>query len=187
MVLLPCMPVIVLTAIPFGSTAILCSVIAGVEDVLYQNLTGSTVSGIQLTLNYGSASPTNSSATPEMRRITIKDVNIHAGSFLTCNGLPDSEIEGIIFDNVVVTGGSHQSCSDCTINAKNTSPQPKCGAPSPPAPPPALCRVTTKVGCYDDSKNVRRRALLFPSFSFVCLFVFSWLLKRGGGGYIQYM
>eukprot|EP00729_Bicosta_minor_P004018 gene4018-10841_t len=82
---------------------------------------------------------------------------VHAGSYLTCNGLSDSKIDGVVFENVTVTGGGGQSCSDCAINATDTSPMPKCGSPSPPAPPApplASCKVTTKVGCYDDSGNV---------------------------------
>ena len=111
----------------------------GVEDVLYENLRGKTESGIQLTLNYHSADKTNTSATPVLRRITIRNVSIETKkSDLECNGLDDSKIDGITFEGVVVTGSSSQSCSECYIAADSaTKPQPKCPKPpTPPAPTP---------------------------------------------------
>jgi len=49
----------------------------GVEDVLYQNLTGSVLAGVQLTLNYHPGiKPTNNTATPSMRRITLRDIDV---------------------------------------------------------------------------------------------------------------
>ena len=98
----------------------------GVEDVLYENMWGECNSGIQLTLHYGSAAPTNNSATPEMRDITLKDIAVKAGSYLTCDGLPESTISGIVFDNVTVTGKDGQDCSECVIKATDTKPMPKC-------------------------------------------------------------
>ena len=98
----------------------------GVEDVLYENMWGECNSGIQLTLHYGSAAPTNNSATPEMRDITLKDIAVKAGSYLTCDGLPESMISGISFDNVTVTGKGGQDCSECAIKAIDTKPMPKC-------------------------------------------------------------
>lgn len=98
----------------------------GVEDVLYENLAGSTNAGIQLTLNYGNAAPTNASATPEIRRITVRNVTVHAGSYLQCDGLDDSIIEDIEFDHVTITGGTKQTCTHCEIDAIDTSPEPKC-------------------------------------------------------------
>lgn len=98
----------------------------GVEDVLYQNLTGSVMSGIQLTLNYKTAGRTNVSATPEMRRITLRNIDVTAlDSDLQCDGLDDSEVDDIVFDNVVVRGSTKQDCSDCRITATgSTSPVP---------------------------------------------------------------
>jgi polygalacturonase len=88
----------------------------GVEDVLYENLEGKVVGGVQLTLNYKSADPTNISATPVMRRITLRNIHVEAkSSALTCDGLPDSIITDIVFDNVTVTGSSKQSCDKCAI------------------------------------------------------------------------
>lgn len=101
----------------------------GVEDVLYQNLTGSTKAGIQLTLNYHSGvPPTNATATPSLRRITIRDVVLKTKQFLTCEGLSDSEVEDIVLDNVTVTGSDKQDCNHCKIRATRTSPAPKCKA-----------------------------------------------------------
>ena len=43
----------------------------GVEDVLYENLEGSVIAGIQLTENYAKGTqPTNVSATPGIRNST---------------------------------------------------------------------------------------------------------------------
>ncbi len=99
-------------------------------QVLYKNLTGSVINGIQLTLNYHTAPPTNVSATPEMRRITITDLHVKAdSSFLLCDGLSDSKIQQISFNNVTVTGNSGQKCDMCKIDAnKDSLPVPKCGA-----------------------------------------------------------
>jgi len=100
----------------------------GIQDILYQNLTGKVISGLQLTLNYHDTQPTNWTATPELNGITIKDVHVKASdSSLECNGLSDSEIHGITFENVVVTGASKESCSYCKIKFDSqTSPKPKC-------------------------------------------------------------
>ena len=47
----------------------------GAEDILYENLHGVTHGGIQLTSNYDPGLPrTNMSATPVIRRITIRNV-----------------------------------------------------------------------------------------------------------------
>jgi hypothetical protein len=47
----------------------------GAEDILYENLHGVTQGGIQLTSNYDPGLPrTNESATPVIRRITIRNV-----------------------------------------------------------------------------------------------------------------
>ena len=64
----------------------------GVEDVLYSNMSGKVESGIQLTLNYHKVDKTNDTATPEMRRITIRDLHLQAKSYLQCDGLDDSEV-----------------------------------------------------------------------------------------------
>ena len=92
--------------------------------MVYSNLTGSASGAIQLTLNYHSGvPPTNASATPVLRGITIRDVHVKTSrSFLECNGIPESPIAGIVFENVVVTGSSKETCSSCTIAASATSP-----------------------------------------------------------------
>lgn len=46
----------------------------GVEAVVYENLTGVVRSSIQLTLNYHSAGPTNVTATPVLRNVTLRDL-----------------------------------------------------------------------------------------------------------------
>ena len=102
---------------------------------MYENLEGTTIGGIQLTLNYKQADPTNASATPEIRRITVRNVHIRTSSSdgdsdgLLCDGLNDSVIEDIVFDNVTITGNTKQKCEQCAIKAINgCSPQPKCSS-----------------------------------------------------------
>ena len=96
----------------------------GVEDVLYENLDGSAVSGISLNLNYEKDVPrTNDTATPSIRRITVRNVNLKVEDyFLDCEGLEESRIEGIVFDNVKVSGGTSETCSLCSIQSRETTP-----------------------------------------------------------------
>jgi polygalacturonase len=105
----------------------------GVEDVVYENLWGSVQGGIQITLNYHSTDKTNATATPTIRRVTVRDVVLDAkSSFLDCDGLDDSEISGIEFHNVTISGSSKQTCDKCQIHAEETTPSPKCdGGPVP--------------------------------------------------------
>eukprot|EP00040_Diaphanoeca_grandis_P005346 m.32462 g.32462 ORF g.32462 m.32462 type:complete len:462 (+) comp16649_c0_seq1:163-1548(+) len=104
----------------------------GIENILYENLTGKVISAIQLTLNYEQIAPTNVSATPTIRNITIRNIDVETEkSNLLCDGLPDSMISGIVFDNVTVTGkdASKSTCEYCSIKADaSTTPQPKCAA-----------------------------------------------------------
>lgn len=111
----------------------------GVENVVYEGLRGSVNSAVQLTLNYNSASPTNDSATPVLRNVTIRNLALEATEGnLQCDGLSDSIISGITFDNVTITGkGVHESatCKECIINARESVPKPHCshgGARSAP-------------------------------------------------------
>lgn len=103
----------------------------GVEDVLYENLRGSTVSGIQLTLNYKQGTPpTNLTATPTFRRITVRNVTLRVDkSALDCEGLDDSRIKGVVFEGVTMTGkgAKSQECEKCEIRFdRGTSPKPEC-------------------------------------------------------------
>ena len=48
---------------------------------------------------------------------------------LLCDGLSDSEISGVTFDRVTVSGKGARSpatCTYCTIQAHQSSPDPKC-------------------------------------------------------------
>ena len=98
---------------------------------MYENLSGSTVSGIQVTLNYKKGvPPTNVTATPTFRRITVRNVTLRVDtSALDCEGLDDSRIEGIVFEGVRMTGkgAKSQECDKCEIRFDpGTSPKPKC-------------------------------------------------------------
>lgn len=111
----------------------------GVEDVLFENLSGTTKAGIQLTLQYTpNLPPTNASATPTMRRITLRNITMATqactGSAvgevcaLSCEGLSDSIITDVVFDGVRITGNATgQQCSACEIAAYGSViPVPKC-------------------------------------------------------------
>lgn len=98
----------------------------GIENVLYQNMSGSVEQAVSISLNYHTADPTNASATPIFRNITIADVQFKAGSdgFLDCEGLDDSEVTQVQMRNVKVTGSDKQKCSYCKGDSKDTSPKP---------------------------------------------------------------
>jgi hypothetical protein len=153
---------------------VMCGAGGGIENVLYENLYGSVISGIQITLNYHPVPKTNLTATPTIRnvrgdwtadgmrlcdrvwfwnypsslwltrpldgvficwQVVVKNIVVEAtgdkgkGSGLQCDGLPDSTIAGIAFENVTVTGAvaAKSECTFCTIKADAaTKPQPKC-------------------------------------------------------------
>jgi len=101
----------------------------GIEDVVYQNLTGEVLSGVQLTLNYDEEGPpANQTPTPTIKRIFVKDVHVKVDhKTLDCKGLWDSTINEVIFENVIVTGSSDASCSHCEIFYNDaTNPAPRC-------------------------------------------------------------
>ena len=86
---------------------------------------------VQLTLNYHSGEPpTNRSATPVLRNVTIRNVALEATQGnLDCEGLEDSIISGITFDNVTITGKGTQkaaTCRACVIAAHHSEPKPQC-------------------------------------------------------------
>lgn len=97
----------------------------GIENILYDGMIGSVTSdAVQLTLNYQQVDPTNVTATPTLRNVVVRNLNLQAGNFLTCEGLSDSVIEGVVFENVTVTGTSKQQCSECSGSATATTPKP---------------------------------------------------------------
>ena len=99
----------------------------GVEGVLYEHLAGLVDEAISLTLDYETHPPTNSTATPVIRDIVVRDVALSAGKlFLTCDGLADSPITGVLLENVNVTGGgsASQDCTHCSGASKGSEPAP---------------------------------------------------------------
>lgn len=114
----------------------------GAEDIMYENLHGATQGGIQLTSNYDPGLPaTNLSATPVIRRITLRNVTAHTNGCtgplisstpvcaLSCEGLSDSPIQEVIFDGVRVvappgSGGDRQHCSMCHVFGSDSWPSP---------------------------------------------------------------
>ena len=131
---------------------------------------GGTNGGIQINLHYGTSPPTNVSATPEVRNITVRDLEDQSGMFLNCVGLSDSPVQGVLLDNVRIKTKAgvdqHPSCSDCTVKAINTPPGAAAdackGSSSPPVPPtaPPKCNITKVLGCFDDTK----RGSVLPKF-----------------------
>ena len=98
----------------------------GVEDVVYENLWGSVEGGIQITLNYQSAEKTNATATPAIRRITVRDVVLDAKkSFLECDGLDDSPVSGIEFRPL---DDSIRDCVESLISVAGIQPVRRRGA-----------------------------------------------------------
>jgi polygalacturonase len=104
----------------------------GIEHVLYENITGSVQQAIQITLNYKkNAKPTNASATPIIRNVTIRNVNVAATeSTILCDGLPDSVIQNLTVDNLTVVGAGGgapskrlQKCEHCTGEQEDTHPK----------------------------------------------------------------
>eukprot|EP00929_Paragymnodinium_shiwhaense_P076197 TRINITY_DN39134_c0_g1_i1.p1 TRINITY_DN39134_c0_g1~~TRINITY_DN39134_c0_g1_i1.p1 ORF type:complete len:464 (-),score=38.57 TRINITY_DN39134_c0_g1_i1:50-1441(-) len=102
----------------------------GVENVLYQNLTGFSNQAIQLTLHYGDVPPTNASATPSFSNIIIRDVRLEADNaqkFILCEGLEDSVITGVALEHseILTPKYSTMSCSHCVGTATpDTLPTP---------------------------------------------------------------
>ena len=86
--------------------------------------------GISLNLNYHTVPKTNATATPVLRRITVRNVSVRVEeSAYECLGLDDSKIEDIVFEDVQITGkgAGTQSCHECAIQHDgDTTPTPKC-------------------------------------------------------------
>mmetsp|Transcript_12717 Transcript_12717/g.40325 ORF Transcript_12717/g.40325 Transcript_12717/m.40325 type:complete len:466 (+) Transcript_12717:48-1445(+) len=105
----------------------------GIKNVEYRRLSGFTKAPIQLSLNYHPADPTNESATPEIRNITVADLHLEATppqptdanhlfypyvDYLDCFGLNDSAISELYFTNVHFKGTNgtslKQHCFHCS-------------------------------------------------------------------------
>lgn len=111
----------------------------GIEDILYQNLTGSVIQAVQITLNYHTVPATNNTATPVIRGITLRDLHVTATGKTSdlvndlgataqplnteCKGLEDSLIDNIVFENVVVEnpGKLESVCEYCNIQIDSAS------------------------------------------------------------------
>merc|ERR1719203_1833553 len=102
--------------------------------VLYERLRGEADLAIELTLLYEHGGGyTNASATPVLRDVTVRDVQLAAREYLTCEGLGDSPISAIALDGVHVhalaSKGAVQDCGHCSGNASDTAPHP-CFSPA---------------------------------------------------------
>ena len=74
--------------------------------------------------------PTNASATPVLRNVTLRNLQLEAtDGGLFCEGLSDSVISGVRFEDVVVGGrGARASstCEACEIEARDSVLRPHC-------------------------------------------------------------
>ena len=95
----------------------------GVERVLYEDLRGVVEQAIQINLVYKKAKLTNATATPIVRDITVRNLQIEAtgqGSkgplpIVDCDGLEESPVENLTVSNVILLGGAgkKQTCKYC--------------------------------------------------------------------------
>ena len=102
----------------------------GIKDVLYANLTGAADVAVQISLQYEKDEPpTNASATPVIRDVAVRDLAVtvddrEKDAYLSCLGLDDSEITGVSFENVRVTGSGREECGHCAGASYGSSPDP---------------------------------------------------------------
>lgn len=131
-----------------------------VSDITYRNINMLEIDGqcVQMTLNYGKADPTNTSATPVFDGIVIEDVycgKSSASFFL--DGLPEQSIKNVSFRNVTMgpNAGREASCKFIDCRCDNSPSCPSCCAgaqPGPPTPPVAKpCKLVAEIGCFDVS------------------------------------
>ena len=73
---------------------------------------------IAVTTNKGALSETSQASRAKVDRGSL---------WLQCDGIPESLISGITFENVTVHGSSEQECTECKIDADALSePKPQC-------------------------------------------------------------
>lgn len=126
--------------------------------------------------NYIHAPPTNMTATPKIKNITVQNVRLTnvEGAYQGISTLPESPIDGLFLRNISFTMTKvHRASWTCQAGCSGTTgcvnkifasglvenvspPLPKeCqfGSTLPPTPPaPAVhCAVTAVLGCYNDS------------------------------------
>ena len=102
----------------------------GVERVLYESMSGVVQQAIQINLVYKKAKETNATATPIVRDITVRNMELEAtgegkkGSLpiVLCDGLSESAIQNLTVSNVTLTRSSwttvgkkksKQECKHC--------------------------------------------------------------------------
>jgi polygalacturonase len=96
----------------------------GAERLLFQGIRGDVLTAIQINMEYKKAKPTNASATPLFRDITVRDVIVtSADAAIVCDGLPEAPVTGLVVENVTVTGKVGQTCLNCFGSQKATDPQ----------------------------------------------------------------
>ena len=87
----------------------------GARNVTYQNMEGEVDEAVSLTLKYVSdIPPTNRTATPELHDVHISNLNLTADElYMTCEGLPESPITGVIVGPAVSVVGAGNATADC--------------------------------------------------------------------------
>lgn len=96
----------------------------GAERILYERIRGVVDDVIQITLDYKTTKPTNTTATPVFRDIVVRDMDMNStASAISCLGLDDSVITNITVHNVTITGKLRQECQDCQIIQSDVIPK----------------------------------------------------------------
>jgi polygalacturonase len=96
----------------------------GAERLIFQGIRGDVLTAIQINMEYKSSKPTNASATPLFRDITVRDVVVTtADAAIMCDGLPEAPVSGLVVENVTIAGKVGQTCLNCFGSQKDTHPQ----------------------------------------------------------------
>lgn len=108
----------------------------GVERVLYEDLSGVVEQAIQINLVYKKAKSTNATATPIVRDIALRNVQIETtgqgskGSLpiVFCDGLPESPVDNLTTKDVILLrgAGKKQECKHCEGRATGHTTPPLC-------------------------------------------------------------
>ena len=104
----------------------------GAERLLYERISGNLIGqAIQINLNYKKTKPTNASATPVFRDITVRNIAVSTNGtqIMLCDGLKDSPILNLTLQNVTIAGdggseeGGNQECDYCKGSQNLTAPK----------------------------------------------------------------
>ena len=108
----------------------------GVERVLYEGISGVVEQAIQINLVYKKAKQTNASATPVIRDILVRNMQIETTAegkkgpepVVVCDGLSESKVHNLTVSNVTLVGGvgKKQECKHCEGSVGGGTSPPLC-------------------------------------------------------------